>query len=179
MPVAQKQGKSKGRRGKAKDREARAAFARWATGQREGQKAKEIEIAFDIKDVQLAKKIMGGNLFIRANGQSCRITFKKSDLLLKVVQFINGYMRTPKIEALHRLITRLNSKHNTPLLGLDTTPLNYSSWLSGLLDADGNFYLTWKLNKKDMPIGIIYYLRLSPYGRSHSGRGKNKTISEN
>jgi hypothetical protein len=59
---------------------------------------------------------------------SCRITFKKSDLLLKVVllRLINGYMRTPKIEALHRLITRLNSKHNTniPLLGIDT----FSSW---------------------------------------------------
>ena len=63
----------------------------------------QIEIAFDIKDVQLATKIIsvigGGKLFIRANGKSCRITFKKSDLLLKVVQFINGYMRTPKIEA--------------------------------------------------------------------------------
>ena len=127
----------------------------------------QIEIAFDIKDVQLATKIIsvigGGKLFIRANGKSCRITIKKSDLLLKVVQFINGYMRTPKIEALHRLITWLNSKHNTniPLLGIDTSPLNYSSWLSGILDADGTFYLTWKLNKKDLPIGIIYYLRLS------------------
>ena len=41
----------------------------------------QIEIAFDIKDVQLAKKIIsvigGGNLFIRANGKSCRITFQK------------------------------------------------------------------------------------------------------
>lgn len=79
--------------------------------------------------------------------------------MLKVVQLINGYMRTPKIEALHRLITRLNSKHNTniPLLGIDTTPLKDTSGLSGILDADGNFYLTWKLNKKDMPIGIIYF----------------------
>lgn len=83
--------------------------------------------------------------------------------MLKVVQVINGYMRTPKIEALHRLITGLNSKHNTniPLLGIDTTPVNYSSWLSGILDADGSFYLIWKLNKKDMPIGIIYYLKLT------------------
>jgi len=50
-------------------------------------------------------------------------------------------MRTPKIEALHRLITRLNSKHNTkiPLLSIDTTPLNYYRWLSGILDAVGTF----------------------------------------
>jgi hypothetical protein len=71
----------------------------------------QIEIAFDIKDVQLANKKQqkqqnhicnwGGKLFIRANGKSCKITFKKSDLLLKVFQFINEYLRTPKIEALH------------------------------------------------------------------------------
>jgi len=85
------------------------------------------KIDFSYKRCSISQKIIsvhicngGGNLFIRANGKSCRITFKKkkSDLLLKVVQLINGYMRTPKIEALHRLITRLNSKHNTniPLL---------------------------------------------------------------
>ena len=77
-------------------------------------------------------------------------------------------MRTPKIEAWwfnphHRFIAWINSKHNTniPFLGLDTTPLKDSSWLSGILDADGSFYLTWILNKNNMPIGIIYYLRLS------------------
>lgn len=40
----------------------------------------QIEIAFDIKDVQLATKIKSvigaGKLFIRVNGKSCRITFK-------------------------------------------------------------------------------------------------------
>lgn len=63
--------------------------------------------------------------------------------MLKVVQLINGYLRTPKIEALHRLITRLNSKHNTNihLLGIDTTPLNYSSWIYGILEADGIFFI--------------------------------------
>ena len=64
--------------------------------------------------------------------------------MLKVVQLINRYMRTSKIEALHRLITRLNSNYNTniPLLGIDTILLNKSSWLSGILDANGSFYLT-------------------------------------
>ena len=82
---------------------------------------------------------------------------------------INGYFRTPKIEALHRLINWLNLKYDTnvPILGIDSTPFKDSSWLSGILEADSSFYLTpvpserRKLNKKDMPIGIIYYLRLS------------------
>jgi len=48
----------------------------------------QIEFAFDIKDVQLAKKkqkiisvIGGGNLFIRANGKSSRITFFFKNLI--------------------------------------------------------------------------------------------------
>lgn len=57
---------------------------------------------------------------------------------------INGYFRTPKIEALHRLIAFINSKHQTniPFLDLDTTPLKDSfklAMLSGMLDADGSF----------------------------------------
>jgi len=72
-------------------------------------------------------------------------------------------MRTPKIEALHRLITWFNLKHNTniPLLQIDSVSLKDSSWLSGMLEADSSFYLTWKLNKNDIAIGIIYYLRLT------------------
>jgi hypothetical protein len=35
-----------------------------------------------------------------------------------------------------------------------------------------NFYLIWKLIKKDMPIGIIYYLRLSQ-------KTKTKTKNKN
>lgn len=72
-------------------------------------------------------------------------------------------MRTPKNEALHRLIVWYNNKHNTniPLLGLDTVPLTESSWLSGFLEADGNFYFNFKLNKNEVPIGIVYYMRIS------------------
>lgn len=66
----------------------------------------------------------------------------RGETLLKLVLLINGYMRTPKIEALHRLITWLNLKHNTniPLLTIDMSPLKESSWLSVMLEADGSFY---------------------------------------
>lgn len=44
-------------------------------------------------------------------------------------------MRTPKIEALHRLIIWYNNKYNTqiPLLGLDESPIHSNNWLSGFL----------------------------------------------
>lgn len=126
-----------------------------------------IELVFDIKDLQLFIKIKevlkGGYITIRPNGQSGRLTIKKRDILINLVNLINGHFRTPKIEALHRLIENLNthSSELIPLLGLDKTPLGESAWLSGFLEADGYFYLNWKLSKKDLPIGIIYYLYLS------------------
>lgn len=42
-------------------------------------------------------------------------------------------MRTPKIEALHRLIEWYNSncKTNIQYLGLDFTPLQTNGWLAG------------------------------------------------
>ena len=127
----------------------------------------QIEIAFDIKDFELMKKIQyilgGGYVNIRANGNSGRLIIKKQDVLLRLVLLLNGHMRTPKIEALHRLITWFNHKNNTsiPFLGTDKEPLGNSSWLSGILEADGSFYLNWKLNKKGKPISIVYYLTIS------------------
>jgi LAGLIDADG DNA endonuclease family protein len=59
-------------------------------------------------------------------------------------------MRTPKINALHRLIDFLNNSNrvNTPfadlpLLPLDTSPIDSNAWLSGFLDADGHFHLRY------------------------------------
>lgn len=146
-----------------------------------------IEIAFDIKDLQLFIKIKenlkGGYISIRPNGQSGRLTIKKRDILINLVNLINGHFRTPKIEALHRLIENLNQycSESIPLLGLDKTPLGESAWLSGFLEADGYFYLNIarrapKLNKKYLPIGITYYLYISQ--KQHYERKVDSSVNE-
>ena len=58
-------------------------------------------------------------------------------------------MRTPKIEALHRLITWLNLNRNEsiPLLGKDESPLGGSPWLSGMLEAE---YQIKQISSKNM-----------------------------
>jgi hypothetical protein len=63
--------------------------------------------------------------------------------VLKIIHFINGYMRTPKIEALYRMIEWFNRKLNLNIrfLDLDNSSLSNNSWLSGFIDADGSFYL--------------------------------------
>lgn len=88
-----------------------------------------IEIVFDIRDIQLYTKIReilgGGYITIRPNGTSGRLIIKKREILINLVKLINGHMRTPKIEALHRLINWINVRNNEsiPLLGRDKTPL--------------------------------------------------------
>lgn len=59
-------------------------------------------------------------------------------------------MRTPKIEALHRAICWINKQDNTtiPCLGLDLSPLDSNSWLTGFTDADGNFSISITDRKK-------------------------------
>jgi hypothetical protein len=53
-------------------------------------------------------------------------------------------MRTPKIEALQRLIIWLNRRANTniSLLPLDTSNLGCNSWLAGFSDADAYFQVS-------------------------------------
>lgn len=103
----------------------------------------------------------------------------------KIVNLINGYMRSPKIEALHRTITWLNNyiennknnKNNssnyismgiarslsyTKLLGLSNAPISSNAWLAGFIDADANFSIT--LSKRSS--GLI---RVTPIFRIELG----------
>jgi len=78
-------------------------------------------------------------------------------------------MRTPKIEALYRLIKWWNIENPTKYISkleLDLSSIDHNSWLSGFAEADGNYYLKWDKSKKSKsvisrPINIIYYFRLS------------------
>ena len=63
--------------------------------------------------------------------------------ILNLVNLLNGYMRTPKINNyLYKLIDWLNS-HNLNLnltkLPLNTESLKNDGWLSGFIEADGHF----------------------------------------
>lgn len=81
-------------------------------------------------------------------------------------------MRTPKIEALHRMIDWLNARltssklqlnKSKPLikLGLDVSPLGDNPWLSGFIEADGNFYSLFTINSQGIAEGIRHYMRIS------------------
>ena len=108
----------------------------------------KIIILFNIKDRPLAEKLSAvlkvGKVVSRASAGHVLLQILAKEEVLKIINLINGHMRTPKIEALHRAINWINEKDKSsiPCLGLDTSSLNSNSWLAGFTDADGNFSIT-------------------------------------
>lgn len=76
---------------------------------------------------------------------------------------INGKFRTPKLEALHRMIHWLN-EHNKfeklDLLPLDNSNLNLNAWLAGFSDCDSNFLITYS-NSNGIAKDIKLVFRIS------------------
>jgi hypothetical protein len=105
-----------------------------------------IKIVFNIKDYKLAlhlKENLGGRFEFNKENTYVVWWINKNEDLILFCRIINGFFRTPKIEALHRLINYINLTNNItlPLLDLDLSPLNSNNWLAGFTDADGNFNL--------------------------------------
>jgi LAGLIDADG endonuclease len=114
----------------------------------------KILIVFSLNDSPLAEKLMSiikvGKLYNKPQ-QGCVIWhIQKIEDVIKIINLINGYMRTPKIEALHRAIKWYNNFYNINIepLGLDQSPINSNAWLAGFTDGDGNFSINLVDRKK-------------------------------
>lgn len=111
-----------------------------------------------------------------------------------IVNIINGYMRTPKIEALHRTIKWYNkyidiNQHSklpsTTLIlskikkieikDLDNSSIESNAWLSGFTDADGNFSINiYKIkNKNSIRIQLYYRLEIKQSYNRINNDGEN------
>lgn len=134
-----------------------------------------IKLAFNIKDKELADKIMevlgGGTPEAPAETQSYNVLIQDVPTLYKVALLINGKMRTPKIEAHHRLIDwfnlRLKGKEAITKLGLDISSLGDNAWLSGFIESDGNFNFDMTIDSRGFGTDIHYYLRISQRREYH------------
>jgi hypothetical protein len=90
----------------------------------------KVKITFVDKDAPLAIKIQevfgAGTLEYPSNTKYVNLLFQDVNSLQKMAVLLNGKMRTPKIEALHRCIDWLNARSTSSQLiklGLDTSPL--------------------------------------------------------
>jgi len=95
------------------------------------------------------------------------LLFQDIKSIQNIAVLLNGNMRTPKIEALHRLIDWLNARttdgENKQIykLSLDKSWLGSNPWLSGFIESDGNFYCEFKLNSEKIATIVKGYMRVS------------------
>jgi len=115
----------------------------------------KIIIVFSLADKPLAEKLasilQAGKVICKPNTGHVLWQILAKEEVIKIINLINGYMRTPKIEALHRAICWLNENDNSSIdcLDLDLSPIDSNSWLAGFTDADGNFSITLSDRKKN------------------------------
>jgi len=122
-----------------------------------------IQIVFDSRDLALAliiqKELSFGNISKTKGSNSYRLNINSINGIFTVVKMINGNMRTPKIHNLYKLIDYLNVKYpylNIIKKNMDVSPINENSWLSGFIEADGNFYVNYNL--KHSSLSCKFYL---------------------
>jgi hypothetical protein len=114
----------------------------------------KIIVVFSLADKPLAEKLatitQAGKVLAKPNAGHVlwQIIAKKE--VLKLINLINGHMRTPKIEALHRAIRWINENDHCSIdcLDLDLSPIDSNSWLAGFTDGDGNFSISLIDRKK-------------------------------
>src|SRR5689334_15647502 len=100
----------------------------------------KILIVFNINDKPLAEKLSSvlkvGKVIDRSSAGHVLLQILAKKEVLKIINIINGRMRTPKIEALHRAISWINEKDKSviPYLGIDTSSLDSNAWLAGFTD---------------------------------------------
>ncbi len=113
-----------------------------------------IIVVFSLADKPLADKLasitQAGKVYHKLNAGYVLWQIQKKQDVIKIINIINGYMRTPKVEALHRSIAWFNKfdNQNINCLSQDNTPIDSNSWLAGFSDGDANFSITITDRKK-------------------------------
>ena len=93
---------------------------------------------------KLASITNAGTVYAKLNAGHVIWHLQKTEDVVKIINIINGFMRTPKIEALHRAINWFNTYDNLQLecLNLDNSPINSNAWLAGFTDSHSSFIIS-------------------------------------
>jgi hypothetical protein len=109
------------------------------------KKYPSIQIAFNSKDfplvLMLQKNIKYGSISKKKGANAYIYTINNFEGWVLIANLMNGQMKTPKINALYKLIDFLNLHYGCHLvkLPLNQHSLSSSAWFSGFIDADGHF----------------------------------------
>lgn len=141
----------------------------------------KIIIVFSLADKPLAEKLssilQAGKVISKPNVGHVLWQILAKEEVIKIINLINGYMRTPKIEALHRAICWINENDNSSIdcLDLDLSPIDSNSWLAGFTDADGNFSITLSDRKKN---GKVLRTSLQTFFRIEVKQNSQREVTE-
>ncbi len=137
-----------------------------------------IQIVFDARDLPLAlmiQKELGFGTLTKTKGVNCyRLNFYSKKSVIIIIEMINGYMRTVKINMLYKLIDFLNINHNMNIFkkDLDFSPIDSNTWLSGFIEADGKFYVNYTKNSSSLSCKFF----LNQITKNHLGLDKIKIM---
>lgn len=114
-----------------------------------------IIVVFSLADKPLADRLafitQSGKVYLKASAGCVLWQIQKKQDVIKIINLINGYMRTPKFEALHRAINWFNEFDSCAIecLTLDISLVDSNGWLAGFSDGDANFSITLTDRKKN------------------------------
>ena len=109
----------------------------------------EIAITFHEKDLNLCEHIKNklgyGWIRMKKKEHACVLIFYTDKGIIKFVETVNGYLRTPKLYKFNLIIDYLNDKYsfNITKYDPDYSDLGNNNWLSGFIDADGSFQIRY------------------------------------
>jgi len=132
-----------------------------------------IQIVFNLRDFPLAlmiqKNLRQGSLSRKKGVNAYVLTINKLEGISLIIRVINGYMRTPKNNNLHKLIDWVNKKSNLNIVKkeLNSSSLDSDAWLSGFIDADGHFSVRTTINSHYPKIECRF--ELSQAQKNHIG----------
>lgn len=121
-------------------------------------------ITFGLKNEPLAKKLLDiiqyGHISYKPKDNACVLTVSPVKGLKRLVNFLNGELRTPKIGQLYLLIDWLNSNHgwNIHKLPIKSSSLKDDSWLAGFVDADGSFSVQHTSSKEKSDSASSFFM---------------------
>nr|YP_009574351.1 hypothetical protein [Arthrobotrys musiformis]QBM31466.1 hypothetical protein [Arthrobotrys musiformis]QBM31619.1 hypothetical protein [Arthrobotrys musiformis] len=124
-----------------------------------------IKIVFNIKDKPLADCLMetlGSGSIQPASDNSVLYVVRSKSGIVKIINLINGEFKTPKIEALHKLIDWINNNpnyNNSKVINkmpLNVIPLVENSLFSGFSEGDGSFLIRVTEGVKYNNITVTY-----------------------
>ena len=120
-----------------------------------------LAITFVNKDLPLVnqlKELYGGRLRFKTEENAIVWIIGTHKELIVLINLMNGYLRTPKINKFNDLILWLNDKYNYNIAinSPDTSDLNYNGWLAGFIDADGGFKVRYSEKRVDEKTNKIF-----------------------